>query len=106
MTGHATRAAIVTADYASERRRMADAAEKRGDRADAQRLRIQARDGYRACEWCHREAARGYARTIPPDDPNHHNHEHARRHNEIADKYGREAEAVNAEAVAAGRIFA
>ena len=102
---HATHAAIVTADEADDRYLRAEQAEARGDRADAQRLRIQARDGYRAAEWCHRQAAREYARMIPPDDPNHANHDRAQWHNEIADNYGWKAEAVNAEARDAGRVF-
>lgn len=105
MSDPATLATVLTEDEADDRHLRAKQAEARGDRADAQRLRVQARDGYRAAEWCHREAARGYARTIPPDDPNHANHEHANHHNERADHYARKAEAVSAEARDAGRVF-
>jgi hypothetical protein len=102
MSNHATHAAIITADDADDRHRMAQQAESRGERSDAQRLRIQARNGYRAAEWCRRTEARQLRREENRTDSNL---AAADVHDAAADKYGRKAEELTAEMIEAGRIF-
>lgn len=102
MSNPATLATVLTEDEADHRHLRAKQAEARGDRADAQRLRIQARNAYRAAEWIQRQEAR---RLGAPEMETDSNKEAAERAERRANLYARKAEELTGEMVAAGRVF-